>query len=132
MDNKPETISEIKEFFEEFVKAYPKENVDRYLNLFAKDSDLVVFGTGAKWVGYEEEYKFAPAEEKERFDDIALKIDWIRINSCGNIAWVAADVTVNLKIGEQEIVTPARLSGVLKKTEGKWVIVQGHISVIPT
>ena len=132
MDNEPETIAEVKEFFKEFVKAYSKEDVDRYLALFSKDSDLVVFGTGEKWVGYEEEYKFAPAKEKERFDDIALNIDWIKINSHGNIAWIAADVTVSFKIGEQKIVTSARLSGVLKKTEGKWYIVQGHISVVPT
>lgn len=132
MDNNPETIAEVKEFFEEFVKAYSKEDVGRYLALFARDSDLVVFGTGEKWVGYEEEYKFAPAKEKERFDDIALNIDWIRINSHGIVAWVAADVIVNLQVGEQKIVTSARLTGVVKKIESKWAIVQGHISIVPT
>lgn len=132
MSNDPQTIAEVKEFFEEFVKAYPKEDVDRYLALFAKDSNLVVFGTGEKWVGYEEEYKYAPAKEKERFDDISIKFNWMKINSHGQVAWVAANVTVNVQIGEQKIVNPARLSSVVMKTDGKWAIVQGHISVVPT
>lgn len=132
MSNDPKTIAEVKEFFEEFVKAYTKEDLDRYLALFAKDSNLVMLGTGEKWVGYEEEYKYAPAKEKEQFDDISITFDWMKINSHGLIAWVAAEVTVNLQIGEQKIVSPARLTGVVKKTDGKWAIVQGHISVVPT
>ncbi|NPD89744.1 MAG: nuclear transport factor 2 family protein [Asgard group archaeon] len=131
MSNDPQTIAEVKEFFEEFVEAYPKDDIDRYLALWAKDSNLVVYGTGEKWVGYEEEYKYAPAKEKERFDEISLSFDWTKINSHGSIAWIAADVTVNLRIGEQRIVSPARLTGVVKKSEGKWAIIQGHISIAP-
>ena len=127
VDNNPETIAEIEAFFEEFVKAYPKDNIDRYLALFAKDENLVMFGTGEKWVGYED-YKSAPQGDKEKFGDISISFDWLSINSHGPIGWVAAEVSVSLSPGDQRITVPARLTGVVKKSGDKWQIVQGHIS----
>ena len=118
MSNDPKTIAEVKEFFEEFVKAYTKEDLDRYLALFAKDSNLVMLGTGEKWVGYEEEYKYAPAKEKEQFDDISITFDWMKINSHGLIAWVAAEVTVNLQIGETKNSQSSKINRFCK--ENRW------------
>ncbi|MHA1551871.1 MAG: nuclear transport factor 2 family protein [Candidatus Heimdallarchaeaceae archaeon] len=128
MSNDSITETEVRAFFDEFVEAYPKDNLDRYLNLFSQDENLVMFGTGEKWLGWEE-YKSAPAEDKERHGEIYLTYDWLTVNSHGPIAWIAAEVAVKVKIEEEERSIPARLTGVLKKFEGKWKIVQGHISV---
>lgn len=127
LDNDPKTIAEIKEFFEEFTKAYPKDDIDRYLSLFSKDENLVVFGTGQKWVGYEE-YKPAPQEDKDKFEDISISFDWLSINSHGPIGWIAAEVSGSLSPGGQKVTFSARLTGVVKKIGNKWQIVQGHIS----
>jgi ketosteroid isomerase-like protein len=125
----PKLIAEVKAFFEEFVAAYPKDDLDRYLNLFSQDENLVMFGTSHKWLGWEE-YKSAPAEEKERLGEITLTYDWLKVNAHETVAWIAAEVKVQFKIGEDWNIVPARLTGVAKKIQDKWKIVQGHISVV--
>ncbi len=130
MAKEPEVIEEIESFLDEFVKAYPKDDIDRYLSLWAKDEDLVVYGTGEKWVGYEQ-YKPAPAEDRSRYDEIGMTLDWYKINYHGPIAWVATDVSVRLTIGEKKMSLPARGTMVLKKTGDEWIIQQAHISMPP-
>lgn len=128
MSNDPKTEAEVRAFFKEFVEAYPKDDLDRYLNLFLQDENLVMFGTGEKWLGWEN-YKSAPAEDKERHGEISLTYDWLTINSHGTIAWIAAEINVKVKVEGEWRSIPARLTGVLREIEGKWKIVQGHISV---
>ena len=128
MSNDPQTEAEIRAFFDEFVEAYPKDDLDRYLNLFLQDENLIMFGTGEKWLGWEE-YKNAPVVDKERHGKISLSYDWLKINSHGSIAWFAAEVKVKVKVEGEWKSIPARLTGVVKKIEDKWKIVQGHISV---
>ena len=132
VNNELETIAEVEEFFREFVEAYPKDDLEKYLSFWAKDSNLVVFGTGEKWVGYEEEYRYAPAKEKERFDEIAMICTWLKVNSHGSVAWLAAEVIVEAQVGDQRFSSPARITSVVKKTDSKWAIVQGHISIAPS
>ena len=127
MNTDSQVIAEINAFIEKFIKAYPKKNVDDYLSLFAKDENLVMFGTGEKWVGYED-YKSAPQKDKDKFEEISITFDWKKINYHGQIAWLAAEVTVNLTIEGQTLSLPARLTGVLKKEGDEWLITQGHIS----
>ncbi len=128
MSNDSQTEAEIRSFFDDFVEAYPKEDLDRYLNLFLQDENLVMFGTGEKWLGWEE-YKNAPAEDKIRHGEIYLTYDWLTVNSLGTVAWIASEVAVKVNVEGEERSFPARLTGVLKKIEGKGKIVQGHISV---
>ena len=127
MNTDSQVIAEINNFIEKFIKAYPKNDVDEYLALFAKDENLVVFGTGEKWVGYEE-YKSAPQKDKDKFGEISITFDWKKINYHGQIAWFAAEVTVNLIVGGQKLSLPSRVTGVLKKEGNEWFIKQGHIS----
>jgi len=128
LSNDTQIEKEVKEFFNEFVRAYSKEDIDRYLNLFSQDEKLVMFGTAEKWLGWKE-YHDAPAKEKERFEEISLSYDWLKINSHGSVAWIAAEVAVTLKLGIEIVTIPARLTGVVVKKAEHWKIVQGHISV---
>lgn len=128
MSNDPQTELEVKTFFDEFVKAYPKDDLDKYLALFSQDENLIMFGTGEKWLGWQD-YKDAPAKDKERHGEISLTFDWLKVNSQGLVAWIAAEVKVNVKVEGEWRAIPARLTGVLKKTENEWKIVQGHISI---
>ncbi|MBY8986150.1 MAG: nuclear transport factor 2 family protein [Candidatus Lokiarchaeota archaeon] len=131
MKKDSQVLVELNKCIENFIKAYPKNNVDNYLDLFLKDEDLVMFGTGEKWVGGED-YKSAPQADKDKFDEIAITFDWKKINYHGPIAWLAAEVTVNITIGGQKASLPARLTGVLKKVGNEWLITQGHISSAAT
>ena len=127
MSNNPDTIKEIQAFFDEFIQAYPKDDIQRYLDLFQQDENLIMFGTGQKWLGWEE-YKDAPAQERQSFDNISLEYEWLKVNSHGDVGWIAAKVIVILHYEVREIKVPARLTGVVKKINGNWKIVQGHIS----
>jgi len=127
VNNDSQVVAEINSFIEKFVKAYSKTDINEYLSLFTKDENLVMFGTGEKWVGYEN-YKSAPQKDKDKFEDISIKFDWTKINYHGQIAWIAAEVTVSLKVAGQKMSVPARLTGVLKKEGNDWLIAQGHIS----
>ncbi|MHA1199263.1 MAG: AtzH-like domain-containing protein [Candidatus Heimdallarchaeaceae archaeon] len=128
MSNDNQTEVEVRAFFEEFVEAYPKDDLQRYLNLFSQDENLVMFGTGEKWLGWED-YKSAPAEDKARHGEISISYEWLNVNSHGPIAWISAEVKVNVKAEGEQRGIPARLTGVVKKIEDKWKIVQGHISI---
>lgn len=125
--NDPQTEKEIRAFFDEFMAAYPKDDIQRYLDLFQQDESLIMIGTGQKWLGWDE-YRDAPAKERERFKNIRLTYEWLKVNSQGNIGWIASKVIVVLHYEVREIKVPARLTGVVKKIDGKWKIVQGHIS----
>ena len=63
MNKDSQIIAEINVFIDKFIKTYPKNDVDEDLSLFAKNENLVIFGTGEKWVGYED-YKSAPQKDK--------------------------------------------------------------------
>ncbi len=128
MSNDPQTETEVRAFFDEFIEAYPKDNIQRYLDLFLQNENLVMFGTGEKWLGWED-YKGAPAEDKVRHGKISLTFDWLKVNSQGPVAWIAAEIKVNIEVEGELRGIPARITGVVKKIENKWKIVQGHISV---
>ena len=114
--NTSQTEKEIQGFFDDFIQAYPKDDLQRYLDLFHQDENLVMFGTGEKWIGWEE-YKDAPAEDRKRFDSISLSYDWLKINSYDIVAWIAAGVNVEVQTGDRKINFPGRLTGVIKKID---------------
>lgn len=128
VSNDPQTAKEIRAFFDEFILAYSKDELHSYLDLFQQDENLVIFGTGQKWIGWKS-YKDAPTEDRKRFDKISLSYEWLKINSHGDIGWVAASVVFMMHTKGKEIRAPARLTGIVKKIDGKWKIVQCHISI---
>jgi len=128
LSDDPQTGKEIRAFFDEFIQTYPKDNLRRYLNLFQHDENLVMFSTGENWIGWKS-YKNAHAEELKRLDKISFSYDWLKVNSYGEIAWVAAKVTLIVHDNGKQTKAPARLTCVLKKIDNSWKIVQGHISV---
>jgi ketosteroid isomerase-like protein len=130
MFNDAQVEAEVKAVFDDFVRAYPKDDIDWYLSFWDRSTDLVVFGTGEKWLGWEE-YKFAPAEDRKKFDHISLDYDWLKINSYGSIAWLAADASLAISEGGEVMKLPVRGTMVLTKKGEIWSIIQAHISMAP-
>jgi ketosteroid isomerase-like protein len=130
MFNDAQVEAEVKAVFDDFVRAYPKDDIDWYLSFWDRSTDLVVFGTGEKWLGWEE-YKFAPAEDRKKFDHISLDYDWLKINSYGSIAWLAADASLAISEGGEVMKLPVRGTRVLTKKGEIWSIIQAHISMAP-
>jgi ketosteroid isomerase-like protein len=125
-----ETEAEVKSVLDRFAKDYENRDIDDLLSLFAPDSDVVMFGTGAdeKRVGLVEIRKQAE-RDWSRSDATAIKFGQTSISAAGSVAWLATDATFMVRFDGQEYNLDGRATGVLEKRDGKWLLVQGHFSV---
>lgn len=115
------------------VEGYAKRDWNILESLFASDPDIVMYGTGKdeKRIGTTE-IKAQAERDWAQSESTALSFEWTSVSAAGNVAWVATDATFRIKAGGQEIVLPARMTAVLEKRDGKWLIVQSHFSLPAT
>lgn len=113
-----------------FAEDYAKRELEGVLALFAPDSDVVMFGSGAdeKRVGLTE-IKALVERDWSQSDAASFTYRWTSVSAAGPVAWVAADVTFKAKVGGQEVTLLGRLTGVLENRAGNWLLVQGHFSL---
>jgi ketosteroid isomerase-like protein len=113
-----------------FAEDYAKRELEGVLALFAPDSDVVMFGSGAdeKRVGLAE-IKALVERDWSQSDAASFTYGWTSVSAAGPVAWVAADVTFKAKVGGQEVTLLGRLTGVLENRAGNWLLVQGHFSL---
>lgn len=125
-----QTEAAVMAVLERFAENYTKRDLEGNLALFAPDSDVVLYGTGAdeKRVGLDE-IKAQIERDWSQSDATSLTYEWTSVSAADSVAWVAADVTFKAKIGEQELTLDGRLTIVLENRAGKWLIVQGHFSL---
>jgi ketosteroid isomerase-like protein len=104
--------------------------VETLLSAFAPDPDVVMFGTGA------DEKRVGPAEiraQAERdwsqTEAASMSYGWTSVSAAGDVAWVSSDLTFALRAGGQAMQMRARLTAVLERREGSWLIVQAHFSL---
>ena len=114
-------------------KSYGERDIDRVMALFAPDADVVWYGSGP------DEKRIGTAEIRAQIerdwaqsDAASITYGHTSISSAGPVAWVAADLTFNVKVAGQEFDIDGRLTNVLEKREGEWLMVQGHFSVPST
>lgn len=98
--------------------------------LLAPDPDVTFFGTGA------DEECIGLTEIKEQIQrdwaqSESASIDWGRlpVSAQGTVAWVAAHVTLKARASGKDMIFPGRITVVMDKRDGKWLIDQWHISV---
>ncbi|MFH1765046.1 MAG: nuclear transport factor 2 family protein [Gemmatimonadota bacterium] len=116
---------------------FPQAMIDEDLELMgliiAQDPNTMVIGTDAaeRWVGYEAfraslEIQFASYEDSE----IVVRDQVITVSRSGEVAWFSELMDWRLTAGgEQVALEGLRMSGVLEKRDGAWVMVQAHASV---
>lgn len=123
----------VKTVLDQIPQVLATEDMELFSQLVAHDPDIIIFGTDAaeRWVGYEAfkeamEAQFAAVEESQ----LALRDRVIRVHSSGAVAWFSEvwdwDVTV---AGEAVSIEGMRVTGVLEKRNGSWVLVQWHGSI---
>lgn len=124
------TEAAVRSVLDSFAEGYEKRDMEGVLSLFAPDTDVVMFGTGAdeKRVGLAE-IRRQVERDWSQSDAITLTYGWTSVSAAGSIAWLAADVAFNATIGEQELTLEGRSTLVLENRYGKWLIVQGHFSL---
>ena len=118
---------------DQWIQVIDTENLELFSKLMAHDPDMVSFGTDAveRWVGYES----LENSMKKQFESVEESKGTSReraivVHKSGEVAWWSElwDWTGKAQ-GESFVLEGMRLTGVLEKRNGDWVIVQVHASV---
>ncbi len=122
----------LEDILEGYWMAYENRDIDEILSYHPKDRDIMIIGTGKDEVfttpeGYREglERDFAQSEK------VVLELENFTADSSGKVAWASLNhiATVTIKGKEHKLVT--RYTAVLEFIDGKWYIMQSHLSFPP-
>ena len=124
------TEAEVMSVMNQSMEAFVKRDVGALMTLYAPDPDVVIIGTGAdeKRVGLTE-IKALFERDFAQFEDASFNFSWYSVSSTGSVAWMAADLILNLKASGQETSLQVRLTNVLEQRGDRWLIVQEHGSL---
>ena len=125
-----QTEAAVKAVLDSFAENYAKRDLEGVMALFAPDSDVVMYGTGA------DEKRVGPAEIRAQVERdwsqseaTSITYGWVSVSSAGSAAWLAPDISFKAKVGGEELTLEGRLTNVLENRGGKWLMVQGHFSL---
>lgn len=116
-----------------YVIAIEEERMDLVKKVWASEDDIVVFGTEGdeKLIGWESIEK-ALENQFINFDEtyISVKDQIISVSESGKTAWFSEVINYNfIYEGNPNSFEGNRFTGVLEKRNGKWHIVQSHMSI---
>lgn len=126
-------IGKVKMVVDQFAQFWETKNMELLSKIMAHDADMVNYGTGAaeQFVGWtalrDSVQKMLPMFSNNK---ITIREQVIKVNSTGDIAWFSELWDWNLEMGGQPVqLYGQRLTGVLEKRNGNWVIIQFHNSM---
>jgi len=126
----PKTEAEVMEVLARVVDAAGRRDVEAAMALFADDPDVFLYGTGV------DEARKGHAEIRAQIErDISQSDAWSwtlrqqSISSAGPVAWTAGDVVIRVVLGDRVLDVPHRLTTVMERRDGKWSMLQMHLSV---
>ena len=123
----------IQSVLEEFIRAWETKNMEKISKIWAHDDDMINFGTDAaeRWVGWESlKEKYRQMFESFEKIDFTISNQSIKVSESGTVAWYSENMDGDFVVkGEQVGVKGLRITGVLEKRNGNWVIVQRHVSL---
>jgi uncharacterized protein (TIGR02246 family) len=123
------TESEVTEALKTVADAYAKRDLKRFLACFAPDQDVVLYGTAAdeKRIGLEQ-IQIQVERDWAQTETASMSFAWISTSASGSVAWAAVDGEFRFRADGQDMSLPARITFVLERREGRWLIVQAHFS----
>jgi hypothetical protein len=122
---------------EYFIKRLFQANADRDLStmeqLISKDVDMIGYTiAGRKYVGWKD-VEQALKEEFESVTRLEFPITEYHVWTSENIAWYVAEATYIRYVGDGRNQTrtaiPLRETGILKRRNGRWILVHWHESI---
>ena len=126
-------LSEIRTVLEQYELARESEDFTTVEQIWAPNADIVLFGTeGDEQLIGIKAIKKAMSKQFDEVENTLINISdqKIRINEAGNTAWFSEVLDYNfIYLGEDMAFEGIRFTGVMEKRDGKWKLVQGHISV---
>lgn len=125
--------AQVKTVVDQFKQAFETNDMALFSKIYAHDPEMVVIGTDSAeyWVGWEPlkasvEKQFASYETRK----LSVRKKAIKVHDSGKVAWFSELWDWDLLAqGEAVNLQGIRLSGVLEKRNGGWIIVQAHVSV---
>lgn len=130
MSKKQQIEKEIKKILAEMATSFAEKNSEKYMNLFAKKADIVIYGSqeGEKWTSLKD-YLESVNRNWAYAEKITVTYDWLTINNSGDVAWIATDVIFKSKIGKQTMSVSGRMTAVFVREKDNWKIAQSHFSM---
>ena len=124
-----ETQAEVALTLEAMFEAYAKRDLNGVLSFWAPDPDVFMLGSGEdeKSVGIQEFVK-SLRRDWEQSDAASIEHKDIAVSMAGSVAWFATDIIFHGKINAEKFTYPGRLTGVLEKRDGNWLLMQLHLS----
>ncbi|RME01056.1 MAG: SgcJ/EcaC family oxidoreductase [Calditrichaeota bacterium] len=125
--------AKVKGVVDQFAQAWETEDMELFSRIMAHDAGMVNSGTDAAeyFVGWEA-FKTAVEDMFPVLGNIKITVkdQAIKVHGSGQVAWFAQVWDWDLEVEGQPMHSEGqRLSGVLEKRNGAWVIVQFHNSV---
>lgn len=123
----------VRSAIEQFFHAMDTQDFDLMTSLIAHDAEMIHIGTdtGEIWRGWDE-LREATEEQFETLDYYTASIRdlTIHLSDSGDVAWYAHLLDARIKSDGPEIVWKgARFTGVFERRDGRWKMVQSHVSI---
>lgn len=125
-----QTTSEVKETLHRFSDAFRQRDMNSLISLLAPDPDVTFVGTGV------DEERVGSSEIQAQFrrdwaqsESTAIDLDRVSVSGHGPVAWIAGDCTLKATASGKEMSFPGRLTAVMEKRDGHWLIEQWHLSM---
>ena len=126
----PRTEAEVASVLSRIVDIVRAGDVDAAVALFADDPDVFLQGTG---VDEARTGRAAIREQIERDFTQSDALSWTMlpqsVSSAASVAWTAGDVVIRVTMGGRTLDIPHRLTTVLERRGGQWLVLQMHLSV---
>jgi ketosteroid isomerase-like protein len=130
MEADAKTKADILKTIREMGKAYGRLDAEGVLAFYAPDPDLVVIGSGADevYVGPKQAKRGLRRDLSQAFR-VKVRLSKVRLSAAGKVAWLAANCRFTAHVAGCDVVMDGRLTAVLEKRKGRWLIVQYHFSM---
>jgi hypothetical protein len=123
----------VKMVLDQFNQSMKTKDMGLISKLFVHDSDMLNFGTDAaeKWIGWDSLRASTEKQFKSMdMENISTKDQVIKVHKSGEVAWFSEIMDWKGKSqGQAFSMEGFRLTGVLEKQAGNWIIVQFHASM---
>jgi len=123
----------IENLLENYILANENQDFDLIEDIWADNDDIILYGTDSdeRLMGWTN-IKGAINEQFGLISDtyISSSNQFIKLNCSGNTAWFAETLNYNyMHKGIAHSYEGMRFTGVVEKIDGKWVLVQAHLSL---
>jgi uncharacterized protein (TIGR02246 family) len=124
------TRKEIQTVMAKFNSSYRRRDSGGIMALYSNTPDTIALGTGkaGKCIGREAIRKAYQKEFSQFKETKSVEYKMLSLFVSGDVASLAADISISAMRGHGPVRTTERVTAVLKKTDGKWFFQQTHFS----